>query len=420
MANKSVSELQPRWEGTPPASGTNFDVIIIGAGTIGLSAAYYAAARGLKTLMLEQFRYIANDQASSGGFSRMFRIMYAPAYMAQLAEVSLAMWKEIETVWGQDILWTQPLIFYGVSQNVLEGNIDEMKKVLTNLGVPYTWYPDPSGLLRQYPAFRTMPPNYIGLVQANSAVIRVPASIGTFGELAYYAGLTFLMKQPATITGVSTGGPYQVTCPAGTYSAPCLILCPGAWTNSVLAPFNLQLNLTIWQMTIAYFQAVTATYSYPLWYEFGTTAETQFYGFPSEEVPGYIKVSTEFTNDKYTDPSQCTYKPDPQILASLGSFVQQRFNGVQPTPTKASTCLYTMSADGEMILDNLPGYQNVAIFTGASGRGFKFTPLCGRILVDLATTGKTYYDISPFSITRQGIISGTKVDPSRRPRPGLV
>jgi sarcosine oxidase len=73
-----------------------------------------------------------------------------------------------------------------------------------------------------------------------------------------------------------------------------------------------------------------------------------------------------------------------------------------------------------MILDNLPGYPNVAIFTGASGRGFKFTPLCGRILVDLATTGKTYYDISPFSINRPGIITGTNVNPPRSTRPGLV
>jgi sarcosine oxidase len=79
-----------------------------------------------------------------------------------------------------------------------------------------------------------------------------------------------------------------------------------------------------------------------------------------------------------------------------------------------------MSADGEMILDNLPGFQNVSIFTGGSGRAFKFTPLFGRILVDLATTGKTYYDISPFSINRPGIITGSKINPPRRTLAGLV
>src|SRR5262249_1064748 len=163
------------------------------------------------------------------------------------------MWKEIEVASGNEILWTLPLIFYGVSENVLEGNIGEMKQVLTNLGVPYTWYPDASGLLQAYPAFQTMPPKYIGLVQANSAVIRAQLSITTFNALGREAGRTLLTKQPAKITGSPAGGPYQVTCPAGTYSAAHLILCPGAWTNSVLTPFGLQLNLTIWQMTVAYF-----------------------------------------------------------------------------------------------------------------------------------------------------------------------
>jgi ribulose 1,5-bisphosphate synthetase/thiazole synthase len=45
MTDKPISELQSRWESTPPASGTNYDVIIIGAGTMGLSAAYYATTR---------------------------------------------------------------------------------------------------------------------------------------------------------------------------------------------------------------------------------------------------------------------------------------------------------------------------------------------------------------------------------------
>jgi hypothetical protein len=39
-----------------------------------------------------------------------------------------------------------------------------------------------------------------------------------------------------------------------------------------------------------------------------------------------------------------------------------------------------------------------------ASRGFKFTPLAGRVLVDLATTGRSEYDISQLSITRRGVI----------------
>jgi sarcosine oxidase len=402
---------------TPPPSGTSFDIIVIGGGTIGLSAAYYSAARGLKTLLLEQFDSLANPFASSGGASRMFRIMYTPAYMAQLAEVALAMWKEIETASGLDILWMQPLIFYGVPGDRLEGDIDKMRQVLIDLGVPHSWCGTGNALMQQYPVLQNVPANYVGLVQANSAVIRAETSIAAFEMLAARAGATLLTNQPTKVIAIPTEGPYKVGCPAGIFSAPCLILCPGAWTNSLLAPFELQLDLKIWQMTVGYYQADVGAYSYPLWYEFGDTAQTQFYGFPPDEVPGYLKVSTEFTNNCYTDPRKCTYKPDRTLLQGIGQFLKQRFKGIGPNLKDAQTCLYTMSHDGEMILDNLVGYHNVAIFTGASGRGFKFTPLCGRILVDLATTGKTYYDISPFSITRPGVIKpGHAAQPSSAAR----
>jgi monomeric sarcosine oxidase len=410
MAANPASKRQPRQLVTPPPSGTLFDIIVIGGGTIGLSAAYYASARGLNTLLIEQFDTLAGPEGSSGGASRMFRIMYAPAYMAQLAEVALAMWKEIETVSGATILEMQPLIFYGVPGHELEGNIDQMKQVLTNLGVPYSWYGSGDALMQQYPFFQNVPSNYVGLVQANSAVIRAETSVAVFEQLATANGATLITDQQASVTQI---GPYGVTCqPANTtYYAPSLVLCPGAWTNSVLAPFELLLDLKIWQMTVAYYQADVGAYSYPMWYEFGDTSQTQYYGFPPDEVPGYIKVSTEFTNNIYTDPSKCTYQPEPTLLQGIGQFVQQRFAGVSSTYTDAQTCLYTMSHDGEMILDNLNGFPNASIFTGASGRGFKFTPLCGRILVDLATTGKTYYDIGPFSMLRPGVIK-----PGPKPR----
>jgi monomeric sarcosine oxidase len=409
---------------SPPPSGTRFDIIIIGGGTIGLSAAYYAAARGLKTLLLEQYDQFAHPHASSGGHSRFFRIMHSSAYMAELAESTLALWHEIETASKSQILKPHDLLFYGMSGSTPEGNLGEMERVLANLGVLYQRYDSKRALMNAFPAFKDVPPNYIALVQPNSAVIRTRESIAAFHKLATSEGATLLTNQRAAVT--TRKGVYQVTCPAGTYSSPHVILAPSAWTNRLLQPFNTQLNLQIWQMTLAYFQAEVNTFDYPLWYEFGPeeqrkaselprmhmtlvadpTIQDLCYGFPPDEKPGYIKASIDFAfpDNVYTDPGRCTYQPDPKILSHLGRFLQRRFNAVSQTPTDCSTCLYTFSTDGQMVLDRLPGHPNVAIFTGDSGRGFKFTPLVGRVLVDLATTGSTGYDISPLSIRRPGII----------------
>ena len=410
-------------DNSAPPSGTRFDIIVVGGGTIGLSAAYYAAARGSKALLLEQYDRFGDPRASSGGHSRFFRIMHSSAYMARLAEVSLALWQEIETASNEKILKQHPLMFYGVSGKTPEGDLGCMKNILADLAIPYQWYDSGTALQGAFKVFKTVPENYTGLVQPNSAVIRTQKSIAAFHKLAKDAGANLLTNQPAEL--VPKGGTYEVTCPAGSYSADSLILAPGPWTNSVLRPFDIQLNLCIWQMTVAYFEARTTRFEYPFWYEFGptmqrtasmmrrmhrtlleeqTTQQDLFYGFPPDEKPGFIKVSADYTYDFYTDPCHCTYAPCPKILSDLECFLQERFNGATSAPTDLSTCLYTFTKDGQMVLDTLPDCRNVAIFTGDSGRGFKFTPLVGRVLVDLATAGSTDYDISPLSIKRAGII----------------
>lgn len=414
---------------TAVKSDNEFDIVIIGGGTMGLSAAYYAAARGLSTLLLEQFDDFADPHASSSGNTRMFRIMYSPGDMARLAEVALTLWGEVEAASKREILERQPLLFYGAPGNTVEGNLGDMRAVLRGLGAPYEWFADGRALGAAHPAFRSVPTGYVGLSQPNSAVIRVLESLGAFAELASDAGAVLRTGQQARVTSIAPGGPYQVTSQAGTVTTKHLVLCPSAWTNRVLQPFGLQLNLSIWQMTLAYFAADAARFDYPMWYEFGGAAAQPraerrnyshqpgiaappgdsdlFYGFPATDQPGMIKVSADFTHSVFADPSQCTYTPDPDILQSIGAFLQTRFNGVTPEAHFAKTCLYTMSSDYQMILDQLPGHPNVSIFSGDSGRGFKYTPLFGRILVDLATTGQRNYDISAFSIERNGVITGT-------------
>lgn len=383
-----------------------YDVAIIGGGTIGLAAAYYAAAAGKKTILFEQNAFY-NDKGSSDGYSRMFRIMYSEANMAMLAESSFALWHEIEEDTGVQLLKRNGLLFYGLSGASVEGDLKGCENVMTELGIPFQKYADAAHLKDAYPVFRDVPSNYMGLNQASSATTEVQPSLHTFHDFAIKKGATLLSHCPATVIDPKPGArSYKISTPQGVFTANSLIMSPGAWSNKVFAPFGVQLNLDIWQMNVAYFK-VDPSLKWPMWFEFGPTVggvQQQFYGFPPLERPGYIKVSCEFTDDHYTDPSQCSYKPNPRILKQISDFLSVRFRGVDPTPVDPATCLYTMSADGQMVLDTLPGYPNVAVLTGESGRAFKFTPLFGRILMQLATTGKTPYDIAEFNIHRKGIL----------------
>jgi sarcosine oxidase len=59
-----------------------------------------------------------------------------------------------------------------------------------------------------------------------------------------------------------------------------------------------------------------------------------------------------------------------------------------------------MTPDGDFILDRLPGCPEIIIAAPCSGHGFKFAPVIGEILADLATTGRTEHEISRFSLAR--------------------
>jgi sarcosine oxidase len=50
-------------------------------------------------------------------------------------------------------------------------------------------------------------------------------------------------------------------------------------------------------------------------------------------------------------------------------------------------CLYTLTPDRHFLIDTLD--DRVAFAAGFSGHGFKFAPVVGEILADLATTGTT-------------------------------
>jgi sarcosine oxidase len=59
-----------------------------------------------------------------------------------------------------------------------------------------------------------------------------------------------------------------------------------------------------------------------------------------------------------------------------------------------------MTPDGDFILDRVPGEESIIVASPCSGHGFKFAPVVGEILADLAITESTVHDISRFAIAR--------------------
>lgn len=396
---------------------------IIGGGTTGIAAAYYASAAGHDVFLVDQFG-LHNSYASSAGSSRFFRIMYADPRETLLVESSFALWREIEVASGRGILVPAPLIFYGYKEgsHTVEGDIPSTRATMQRLGVPFEELDSPAAIEKKFPVFNaaSMPSDYVGLVQNNSAIVDVGQSFQAFTDLCEATGRCEILT-PAVVFDLEQSGAtgfrmsYRMA-DGGTHQRDVdhLIIAPGAWVNSLLGHFGWQSNLSIWQMSLGYYGAASR---HPLWYEFGNkpgTEDNLWYGFPELAMPGHVKCSADFTNTKFKNPWDLTWRADPHLMDRLTSFMQTRFNDITSVPrpgtSEIQSCLYSMSPDGQMVLGRIPprsGYlnpENVSMFILAAGRGFKFTPLIGRALVELALRGETLYNASIWDPMRNGIL----------------
>jgi sarcosine oxidase len=63
-------------------------------------------------------------------------------------------------------------------------------------------------------------------------------------------------------------------------------------------------------------------------------------------------------------------------------------------------CLYTLTPDEHFVIGRHPEHAEVVIACGFSGHGFKFAPVVGEILADLALAGQTRHDIALFDPAR--------------------
>jgi sarcosine oxidase len=125
------------------------------------------------------------------------------------------------------------------------------------------------------------------------------------------------------------------------------------------------------------------------------------YGFPAIDGPnGGVKVAIHGSEIECT-PETIDREIHESDALNVFNNLASRFPDLGAgTILKALTCLYTMTPDEHFVIGRHPGFEPVSIACGFSGHGFKFAPVVGEILADLATSGTTSHPIELFSPLR--------------------
>lgn len=95
------------------AQQDSFDCIVLGAGIVGLSAAWdLAQNQHEKTLVIEQFPF-PHSRGSSAGQSRIYRKAYTQPPYTQLMKASMPIWRQIESFSRTKLLIECGLLYGG-------------------------------------------------------------------------------------------------------------------------------------------------------------------------------------------------------------------------------------------------------------------------------------------------------------------
>src|SRR5215207_9809143 len=376
----------------------SYDVIVVGAGVVGSSAAYQAAKAGYRVLLLEQFEF-NHQMGSSYGAGRIVRYAYDHPPYVQLAKSAFPAWREIEAEAGETLVTITGGINFGLADDQsLRDTIDSLQIA----GIPFEML-SVQEQQKRFPQFHISDDMQI-VYQADSGIVRASKAVLTLERLAEQHGATLKDHSPVIDISMHSDS-VKVQTPDAAYSAAKLILVPGAWGKKIIGMVGIDLPLTPVHAQEQYFAAEPAadytTDRFPVFIahmsrEFGVWP----YGLPSIDGSG-LKVGMH-GGPAIPDVDMMDREPLQGATDTARAFMSRHIPGGNRDLLFARTCLYTMTPDEHFVLDTHPAYPHVAFSASCSGHGFKFGPVLGEILVQLAFNGSSTYDLAMFSASRFG------------------
>lgn len=393
--------------------------LIVGGGVAGTATAFSLADKfDRSSILVEQGATVAPSSGSSNGDSRMYRQMYSDAFFSRMQTQALGRWADVERLSDTTLLRRNGLLFYGEDDTgeTVEGSVRGAREVMETLGLPHTYYDSGDEIARAYPALagcRGKP--YSGVYEETAGHIRASQACQAMVKAA---GEHCDVKLNTKIVSLQTKDQpnnkvVAVTENGDTIVADNVVLACGAWTNAVLTDCDMPpLNLDIWQVQWAHYEVNTEDVAFvPQAFHFRKERDIDgglYYVFPANATESvgtggksYVKVGVDFpTGDSLSDMSTFDYRGSPDVLALMDAWVQEHIPAAGPR-LDAYCHPYTMTKDSYFVVDNLA--PNVAIFTGGSGRAFKFGPLLGDCLASLLTKTESPVDLRPFAATRSEV-----------------
>ena len=361
------------------------DSVVIGGGLHGLAAAWNLSRLGSGPVILIERFHLGHDRGSSHGLSRMCRSTYPSQAYVHLLQTALEEdWPRLEREAGGELIRKMPACFFGPPGGMFEAyarTMDDFGEEVEILS--------PSVARERYPQFRFE--GMKGAIEDKTAgVIAAEKTLKTLASACKNSGVEIHERTRAKKI-VSSPEAILVETDGKSINANRAVIAAGPWTSEIL-PF-LDSRLKVVRQDIGYFaldRARGGPENFPPWVYLGIEENDFYYSLP-DPARGGIKVARHITLAESEDPDG-NRTPRAEALEDLRTFLKQHLTVGVESILDSETCLYTNTQTEDFVIDFHPRDSRIVFGAGFSGHGFKFGPLTGRILAELALFGRTKVD----------------------------
>lgn len=366
------------------------DIVIVGLGTMGSMALWQSALRGRRVLGIEQYGRIHTNGAYAGE-SRLFRVaakegdLYTPALLE-----AHRMWLELGEAYGSDILLQVGALSIGPK------GFPDLEATMTAIidhNLPHRVL-DADELRRVYPQF-AVEDGDIGILDELGGGLRPEVAVAAATDEAAKAGAeAWYHTEVAAIE--SSGDGVVVRTTRGDVEARRAIVTAGPWTSKLMPQLADLVRVRSFALTWCMPRHIGKFDPARMPGFMRDLDGVHAFGVPT--LDGYsIKICPHFEFDDAADMDAWAQGLDEEQLAWMGEQAQRMVPDLIPAPSRWSVHPDSMTPNKMPIIDTVEDGR-IAVATGMSGNGFKFAPVYGRALAELAETGKSRWRLPEFTV----------------------